>query len=513
MVGVVKSKIRLIFGDQLNVNHSWFKKVDDSVLYLMMEVNAEAANHKYHAQKLIGLFASMRSFAAFLEKNRHQVRYLKINQPENQQDFVKNISHLVDVLDPVAIEWQEPDSWYLARDLNTMSEELTVPCSAVSSEHFFEEKSALSDFMLGKKTWRMEHWYRHLRVKHKILMVGNEPEGGKWNYDHENRKAWRGNPEPPIDKRPSHDHTSLWNEIREAGINTFGEPSEKDFRWPIDRKESLAVFKFFLENVLPNFGRFQDAMSTKHAFLFHSLISYSLNIKLISPGEVVKAVNEQYANGKVELESAEGFIRQILGWREYIRGIYWARMPDYLESNFFDHSSEIPNWFWTGNVKMNCMSQAINQSLKTGYAHHIQRLMVVGNFALLAGLAPKQVHEWYLGIYIDAFEWVEVPNTLGMSQFADGGLLASKPYVSSSAYIHRMSDYCKSCNYDRKQKLTDSACPFDALYWNFLIKNKSTFKKNARMAMMMKNLEKKTSEEIDQIKNRVATIMSKIENL
>lgn len=312
--------------------------------------------------------------------------------------------------------------------------------------------------------------------------------GGQWNFDADNRKAWRGSPQEPHDFRPDHDHHVLWQEIQFAGVKTFGNPSAHAFRWPVDRAEALAQLELFVEHALSYFGDFQDAMSQHARRLFHSLLSFSLNTKMLSPHEVVMRVEAAWRQAQAPLPAAEGFIRQILGWREYVRGVYWAQMPGYDEHNFFDHSADLPDWFWTGKTHMACVSAAITQSLEMAHAHHIQRLMVIGNFALLAGLNPKALHAWYLGIYIDAFEWVELPNTVGMSQFADGGALATKPYVSSAAYIDRMGDYCASCRYDKKLKTGMDACPFNALYWEFYDRHTAKLAHNARIGMAYQQL-------------------------
>jgi len=314
----------------------------------------------------------------------------------------------------------------------------------------------------------MEYFYRQMRVQHQILMDDKKPVGDQWNFDHDNRKAWKGIPVEPVDIRTRHDHSALWQSIVNAGVASFGHAQENAFAWALNRQEALQQLEGFVENALPHFGDFQDAMHTKAWRLFHSLLSFALNVKMLTPHEVVKRAEDAYRAGQVPLAAAEGFIRQILGWREYIRGVYWANMPEYAEKNFFQHQRDLPQWFWTGKTKMNCLSHAITQSLEQAHAHHIQRLMVIGNFSLLVGLNPTAVHRWYLGVYIDAFEWVELPNTLGMSQFADGGLLATKPYVSSAAYIDKMSDYCKGCHYDKKSRIGENACPFNALYWDFL---------------------------------------------
>ena len=340
-----------------------------------------------------------------------------------------------------------------------------------------------------------------------------KPVGGQWNFDHDNRKPWRGTPAEPQDPRTLHDHSPLWQSIVAAGVKSFGAPHADRLAWALNRDEALQQLDAFIEWALPHFGDFQDAMSSKAWRLFHSLLSFALNVKMLNPREVVARAQAAYHAGHAPLAAVEGFIRQILGWREYVRGVYWAHMPDYAEKNFFGHTRPLPSWFWDGKTKMHCLSQAITQSLEQAHAHHIQRLMVIGNFALLAGLDPAKVHGWYLGIYIDAFEWVELPNTVGMSQFADGGLLATKPYVSSAAYIDRMGDYCKGCHYDKKARVGERACPFNALYWDFFHRNADTLERNPRIGMAYRQLEKMDAATIAAFRQQAATMLARLDSL
>jgi len=361
----------------------------------------------------------------------------------------------------------------------------------VDTDHFYTSRNHAADLFTGRKQWLMEFFYRQMRVEHRVLMADSKkPIGDQWNYDSDNRKPWRGAPAEPHDARTVHDHSTLWETIVTAGVKSFGNPKAAESAWALNREEALQQLDAFITHALPHFGDFQDAMSVKAWRLFHSLLSFALNVKMLNPREVVARADAAYHAGHAPLAAVEGFIRQILGWREYVRGVYWANMPGYAEKNFFGHTRPLPRWFWDGQTNMHCVSQAITQSLEQAHAHHIQRLMVIGNFALLAGLDPAEVHRWYLGIYIDAFEWVELPNTVGMSQFADGGLLATKPYVSSAAYIDRMSDYCKGCHYDKKARIGERACPFNALYWDFFHRNSATLSRNPRIGMVYRQLEK-----------------------
>ncbi|MDY7549224.1 cryptochrome/photolyase family protein [Glaciimonas sp. CA11.2] len=486
-----KSTIRLVLGDQLNPLHSWFNLPRDDVHILMMEVRQETDYVLHHAQKIIAIFAGMRDFAQRLTKAGHHVHYLAIDDPDNLQSLPANIDRIIAHFDAGAFEYLAPDEWRLDRQMDDYVQQLSIPSQMVDSEHFYTKREEVGTLFGGRKKWMMETFYRHMRVRHRVLMeAGNKPVGGQWNYDHDNRKSWPGLPAEPPDGRIRHDHSALWRTIEAAGVKSLGQPNAAQFAWPLNRAEALQQLDDFLVSALPYFGQFQDAMSSKAWRLFHSMLSFALNTKMLGPGEVVTKVETAWRAGSVPLEAAEGFIRQILGWREYVRGMYWHHMPDYAAQNVFAHERPLPKWFWTGETKMRCLSMSITHSLKEAHAHHIQRLMVIGNFALLAGLDPGEVHRWYLGVYIDAFEWVELPNTIGMSQFADGGLMATKPYVSSAAYIDRMSDYCKGCHYDKKLRLGERACPYNALYWNFFSRNQKHLGTNPRLGMVYQQLRK-----------------------
>lgn len=507
--------LRMILGDQLNPLHSWFSKIDGNVLYVLMEMRQETDYVLHHAQKIIAIFAGMRALAQQLREVGHRVHYLAIDDAANTQSLTGNLSALIHHYGVQVLQYQDPDEYRLDQQLqaflssspfissvsssvihsNDLATNATSSC--VDSEHFYTQRHEVAALFAARKQWLMETFYRHMRKRHRVLMDGaDKPAGGQWNFDADNRKPWKGAPPEPPDLRPQHDHSALWAVIQAAGVKSFGEPNAASFRWPVNRVEALQQLDHFIAHALPHFGDYEDAMSRKAPRLFHSLLSFAMNVKMIGPREVVLRVEAEWRAGRVELAAAEGFIRQVIGWREYVRGIYWAQMPGYDERNYFEHTTPLPKWFWTGETRMNCMNAAINGSLQNAHAHHIQRLMVIGNFALLAGLDVPALHRWYLGVYIDAFEWVELPNTLGMSQFADGGLLATKPYVSSAAYIDRMSDYCKGCAYDKKQRLGDTACPFNALYWDFYQRYAAKLERNPRIGMAYRQLAKMPSEEL-----------------
>jgi deoxyribodipyrimidine photolyase-related protein len=478
--------LRLLLGDQLNSNHSWFKTIDDSVTYVMMEIRTETDYAKHHIQKIVGFFSAMQEFAAELQSQQHQVIYIHLNDGNNLQSFEKNIKSLIEKEQFTHFEYQFPDEYRLDEQLKNLCQSLTITTSVCDSEHFMSSRNELGDFFEGKKTFLMESFYHMMRKKHHILMEGDKPLTGKWNYDGENRKKLPKDHKPTSPLVFQNDVTKIVSEIQKTDIKSIGNIDAENFVWPINRKQSLELLDFFATECLALFGSYQDAMTPNEWSLYHARLSFSMNAKLISPLEVIHRAILEWENNseKIAYHQLEGFVRQIIGWREYMRGIYWNKMPEYATMNYFNHESQLPEWFWTGKTKMNCLKDAINQSLNYAYAHHIQRLMITGNFALLAGIHPDEVDAWYLGIYIDAIEWVEITNTRGMSQFADGGIVGTKPYVSSAAYIDKMSHYCGSCFYKKAVKTGDKACPFNSLYWNFYDKNEDKLGKNPRIGMM-----------------------------
>ncbi len=478
--------LRLVLGDQLNSHHSWFKTVDDSVTYVMMEIRTETDYATHHIQKVVGFFSAMQEFATELQSQKHQVIYLHLNDANNLQSFEKNIPFLIEKEAFTHFEYQFPDEYRLDEQLKQLCQSFSITTSVYDSEHFMSSRDELGDFFEGKKTFLMESFYHMMRKKHHILMEGDKPLTGKWNYDGENRKKLPKDHKPTSPLVFQNDVTKIVSEIQKTDIKTIGTIDAENFVWPVNRKQSLALLDFFVSECLALFGSYQDAMTPNEWSLYHARLSFSMNVKRISPWEVINRVILEWENNpeKIAYHQLEGFVRQIIGWREYMRGIYWNKMPEYATMNYFNHENQLPEWFWTGKTKMNCLKDAINQSLNYAYAHHIQRLMVTGNFALLAGIHPDEVDAWYLGIYIDAIEWVEITNTRGMSQFADGGIVGTKPYVSSAAYIDKMSHYCGSCFYKKAIKTGDKACPFNSLYWNFYDKNEDKLGKNPRIGMM-----------------------------
>lgn len=491
--------LRLILGDQLNLQHSWFSSAHKNMIYVLMEVKQEQDYVMHHIQKIVGFFAAMRNFATQLERRGHIVIYLKLDDKHNKQTIPGNLAELILAHKIERFEYLLPDEYRLDEQLKKFCKGLKIETSIADTEHFYTRRDDVANFFDGKKQFIMENFYRQMRRDWKVLMNGKNPVGEVWNFDKSNRKKYDGKVALPDAKVFNHDVSSLKKMVDKMGIRYFGEINEKHFTWPLSRKEAVLSLDYFCKNLLPHFGTYEDALLQEHASLFHSRLSFALNTKMISPKEVIdRAVHEWESRKKeIDLAQIEGFVRQILGWREFMRGIYWAKMPEFETLNFFNHTHKMPEWFWTGETKMNCLKQSISNSLENAWAHHIQRLMVIGNFALLAGIHPDEVDEWYLGVYIDAIQWVEMTNTRGMSQFADGGIVGTKPYVSSGAYIHKMSDYCEKCHYHPAKKTGEKACPFNSLYWHFLARNEEKLITNQRISMVYRTLEKlKDKEEL-----------------
>jgi deoxyribodipyrimidine photolyase-related protein len=505
-------KLRLILGDQLNSQHSWLLEPDQDTMYCLFEMRQETDYITHHIQKVVGYFTAMRNFANELKKAKHSVVYFQINDKKNTQNLVENLALLIKEHNIEKFEYLAPDEYRLDQQLKGLSKDLAIDSEIFSTEHFYTEREDLATFFKGKKQFLMEHFYRNMRKKHQILMVDKQPEGGKWNFDASNRKKWKGDTLIPQEISFDTNVEEVLSDIKKAGIKTIGKINPKYFEYPISRKQSLEQLTYFCEHLLVHFGDYQDAMHTDKIYLYHSRISFAMNSKIISPREVIDTVLETYRaqENKIDISQVEGFIRQILGWREYMRGMYWMLMPDYKKENFLENKNKLPDFFWTGKTKMNCLKNAVNNSLENGYAHHIQRLMITGNFALLTQIHPDEIDSWYLGIYVDAIEWVQLPNTRGMSQFADGGKIATKPYVSSGSYISKMGNYCDSCTYKKAKKFGDDACPFNTLYWNFLDEKQEKLSSNFRMKMMYSVLNKMSSEDRSKIKEKANHI---IENL
>jgi len=512
-----KKKLRLILGDQLNAQHSWFNTVDDEVVYLLVEARSETDYVRHHVQKVIAFFLAMRSFALDLQQQGHHVIYIKLDDAANQSSIVGNVLYQLGKGQFTQMEYLLPDEYRLDQELCQLSAQLSIPVRACDTEHFLSNRTKVAELFQGKKQWLMETFYRQMRKDYGILMEadGKTPLTGQWNYDADNRKKLPKNINIPPTLSFTRNVSDLLELLQKEEVETIGRLDKPQLDWPVTRAEHLQLLHYFLTHQLVHFGRYQDAMSDRDYFLFHSRLSFGLNTKLISPLEVIRAVVQywQEHSAQVDIAQVEGFIRQILGWREYMRGIYWAKMPGFAKMNFFDHQLPLPSWFWNGKTRMKCLSHAINQSLDKAYAHHIQRLMVTGNFALLLGVHPDELDRWYLGVYLDAIEWVEITNTRGMSQFADGGIVGTKPYVSSANYLHKMGDYCQNCTYDKNAKTGANACPFNSLYWEFYERHRDKLATNPRVAMMYRVWDRMPDEQQRAILRQAATHRENVEDL
>jgi deoxyribodipyrimidine photolyase-related protein len=480
------TQLRLVLGDQLTRDVAALRDCSDGDVVLMAEVAGETTYVKHHKQKIAFVLSAMRHFAEELRAEGILVDYIKLNDAGNTGSIAGELRRAVARHGIKRVIVTSPGEWRVLSGIKAL--DLGIPVEIREDDRFFASTHRFAAWAADRKSLRMEFFYREMRRETGLLMDGDEPACGQWNYDNDNRK--RLPKSLPLPQRfgftPDTITLDVLDMVRRNFADHFGDLDT--FEWAVTREDALRSLKDFLVQALPNFGNFQDAMASDEPFLFHSLLSPYLNAGLLTPREVCVAAEREYIERRAPLNAVEGFIRQILGWREYVRGVYWLKMPNYAETNALNATRPLPWLYWSGETDMHCMSEAIGQTRRTAYSHHIQRLMVTGNFALLAGIAPKQIAEWYLVVYADAYEWVELPNVQGMSQFADGGLLASKPYASSGAYIDRMSDFCKSCVYDVKVKSGPTACPFNFLYWAFLIRNASLLSANQRLAMPYRTL-------------------------
>jgi deoxyribodipyrimidine photolyase-related protein len=508
--------LRLVLGDQLDSAHSWFHTVEPDTLYVIAELRQEATYVRHHVQKIAAFFAAMQAFARKLEGAGHRVLHLDLDTTAEYRDLPALLAALLAGSEAKRFEYQRPDEYRLLRQLEAFSGSAAIPCRCVDSEHFLLPFGDLSSWFPSGKKHLMEHFYRRMRRELGVLVDDQgQPEGGRWNYDSENR-ARLPEDQPLPEPLSLHNSVEVFLErIRRHGVPVIGRMSGDTLDWPLDRDQSLALLDHFITHGLADFGRFQDAMSGRDWLLFHSRLSFSMNTKMVSPREVVDAVLGAWRAepDRYPLASVEGFVRQVIGWREYMRGIYWAYMPEYAQRNHFGHQRPLPHYYWDGDTGMACMAHAIGQSLDHAYAHHIQRLMVTGNFALLAGIDPNAVDAWYLGIYVDAIEWVELPNTRGMSQFADGGIVASKPYSASGNYVRKMSDYCGGCRYRVNQRSGEDSCPFNSLYWHFMVRNRETLAANPRIGMIYRSWDRMDTDKRDAIMSTAEARLANIEQL
>ena len=488
--GAPHSVLRLVLGDQLSDGLSALHGLDpahDTVL--MAEVLAEATYVRHHKQKIALIFAAMRGFAAELRSRGVTVRYIRIDDSENTNTIVGELERAVAATLVAKVVMTHCGEWRLAQALSAFSQASQTPVELLEDTRFICTRSQFARWADGRTNLVMEFFYREMRRATGLLMEGEQPAGGRWNYDTENRRKLQRGLRPPQRLRTPPSATTLGAiaDVERLFPDHFG--TLGTFGWPTTAAEAQSVLRDFIDNILPGFGDWQDAMACGEPWMWHGLISTSLNIGLLDPLEVCRQAERAYRDGHAPLNAVEGFIRQILGWREFVRGVYWLKIPEYRMRNFLDADAALPWFYWSGETDMACVADAVETTRTNAYAHHIQRLMVTGNLAMLLGVHPDAVDDWYMCVYADAFEWVEMPNTRGMATFADGGIVGSKPYAASGAYINRMSDYCGSCHYDVKAKSGDGACPFNRLYWGFLERNRLRLRDNPRLAMPYKTLD------------------------
>lgn len=495
------SKLRhlvLILGDQLDEDASALRDFDPQQDAIWMAEVAEESTHIASAKQRTTVFLSaMRHFAARLKARGWSVHYTPLDVPDNTGTLAGELDKAIRHTQPQQLVMTAPGDWRVLQSLRSVARTHALNLEIRDDTHFFSTVRDFAAHARGRKQLRLEFFYREMRQKTGILMDGKKPVGDQWNFDADNRGSF-GKQGPGLLPKPSRfEPDAITQDVIGLVNQRFAHHpgSVASFGWPVTREQALSALADFITHRLPSFGLYQDAMWEGDVWLYHSHLSCALNLKLLNPREVVAAAEHAFRQGHAPLEAVEGFVRQILGWREYVRGIYWTHMPDYVERNAMQAHEPLPEFYWTGQTDMACLRDAIGQTLAHGYAHHIQRLMVTGLYALLLGVAPKAVHQWYLGVYVDAVEWVELPNTLGMSQFADGGLMASKPYVASGKYIDRMSNHCKGCRFNPALSTGETACPFTTLYWDYLIRHADTLAKNPRMLMQLKNANRLTSEE------------------
>ena len=482
----------IVLGDQLDTEASAFDGFDPQQDAVWMAEVAQESTHIPSSKQRTALFLSaMRHFAQALGQKGYPLHYRRLDDADNRGSLADELARAFEQLQPRQLVMTAPGDWRVWQSIKTVAAAARLPLDVRDDRHFFTTVRDFAAHAQGRKQLRLEYFYRELRQRHGILLTDDgQPEGGQWNFDADNREAFGPQGPGALPPRSRFEPDPTTQAVLDLVNQRFADhPGRLDsFAWPVTRAQGLEALRSFIAQRLPLFGRYEDALWPGEPWLYHSQLSAALNLKLIHPREVVEAAETAYRQGLAPLASVEGFIRQILGWREFVRGIYWTQMPGYLERNALDAQQDLPGWYWTGDTDMACLRDAITQTLEHGYAHHIQRLMVTGLFALLLGVAPRQVHAWYLGVYVDAVEWVELPNTLGMSQFGDGGLMASKPYAATGKYIQRMGGPCATCRYDPAQREGDRACPYTTLYWDFLMRHETTLAKNPRMALQVKNL-------------------------
>lgn len=491
----------LIFGDQLNANSAAFDdfdQVEDAVW--MAEVHEEATHVWSHKQRLVFFFSAMRHFRDELREKDITVHYHELHADKSKDSgatFWEVLAALIEKSRPEKLIVAHPGDYRVKQELLGFVDKHDIELEIRPDRHFYCSPNEFSEYAANRKSLLLETFYRHLRKKHDVLMDGDKPVGGEWNYDEDNRESFKTAGPGKVTGPHSFRIDELTQEVCDMVERRFGDHpgTLDDFCLPVTRRQSQQMLRDFVERQLPLFGKYEDAMWTEEPFLYHSRLSAPLNVKLLDPRDCVDKAIDAYVSGDAPINSVEGFVRQILGWREFIRGVYWLHMPGYIEKNHMRHQGEVPSFFWDGDTDMNCVRQSMQHVIRYGYAHHIHRLMVLGNLALLLGVHPKNFHDWHMAMYLDAVDWVSLPNTLGMSQHGDGGIVGTKPYVSTGNYINKMSNFCRDCRYNYKSASGEEACPFSALYWDFLDRHYDQFSENHRMALQMKNVDKKRESE------------------
>jgi deoxyribodipyrimidine photolyase-related protein len=506
-------KLVIVLGDQLDLDSTALDGFDPKSDAVWMTEVAEEATHVWSHKSRIAVFlAAMRHFRDAIRKRGWTVLYRALDDLDNRGSFQAELHEIVKRRRPKMLVMAEPGEFRVKQTFERVAKDLRLCLEIRPDRHFLCSHDEFAQHADGRKQLRMEYFYRERRRTSGVLVARGQPLGGKWNYDTENRKTFGREGPGTLPLPPSFPPDAVTREVIRLVAQRFAShPGQLEmFDWPVTREQAHRALRDFVFHRLPSYGRFQDAIWTNEPFLYHSLLSSAMNLKLLDPRDAIDAAVRALRRGKAALNAVEGFVRQILGWREYVRGVYWRYMPEYANRNFLNAHLPLPKLYWSGDTDMNCLRDVITQTLDYGYAHHIQRLMITGLFALLVGVDPLAAHEWYLAVYVDAVEWVELPNTLGMSQFADGGIMASKPYIASGKYIDRMSNYCVDCRYNPAKAYGEDSCPFTTLYWDFLQRHRTLLKKNQRMIMQLRNLTRKSSDELRAIRRHATNVRSRL---
>ncbi|NYS59524.1 cryptochrome/photolyase family protein [Vreelandella salicampi] len=500
----------ILLGDQLTLSLPTLRQAPENAVVALCEVASEAHYVPHHIHKIGVFLAAMRHFAQTLRDKGFTVHYSALDDPDNTHTLISEAERLASAYDCNHIQAVRPGEWRLWQAMQNR-QDTALPWQLFEDDRFFTTPEDFAQWAKGRKQLRLEYFYREQRKRSGLLMEHGEPAGGQWNFDHDNREPLPETFESP--RPPQHQQDALTREALAVAQQHFGHHmgTLETFNWPVTRRQALVDMRHFLDHCLPDFGRYQDAISDTDPFLFHSRLAVAMNIGLLSPREVCKAAETCYYTGSAPINAVEGFIRQILGWREYVRGLYWTQMPNYKRENRLGFTRDLPAFYWDGNTDMRCLQRAIEMTIDNSYAHHIQRLMVTGNFALLCGVKPEALCDWYLAVYADACEWVELPNTLGMVLHADGGLMGSKPYCASGKYIDKMSDHCQHCRYSPKQVTGAKACPLNSLYWHFLETHENKLSQNPRMKLIYGSLARMKTEKRDAMRQQAQAFLAKLD--